>query len=135
MIDIKVFTQHHGMVIAYAAKSFDARLAPRVHQFWQTELFNSNYTALHWMVIDLQEVLVMDTSGLAVIVNHYQQLPVGVPLSLVGCNLAISELLKDTYVAKVFPQYKTFNEIPDIGHALKNMAATAYHSHRLYSPW
>jgi len=135
MIDIKILTQHHGMVIGYAAKSFDARLAPRVHQFWQTELSSNHHSDLHWMVIDLQQVLVMDASGLAVIIYHYQQLPSGAPLSLVGCNLAVSQLLEDTHIAKVFPQYSTFDEIPEIGHALKNISATAYHSHRLYSPW
>jgi len=137
MIDIKILDYQQGVVVHYECKSLDARVATQLHTFWKKQWLNKahRYAYINWMVVDLHHVLVMDASGLAVFVHLFQQLPPGVPLYLIGCNVAVSQLLDDTHLSDVFPQFNDLAAIPAIGTLLTHEPTTHCRSYQLHSPW
>jgi anti-anti-sigma factor len=137
MIDIKILDYQQGAVVLYECKSLDARVATRLHTFWKKQWLNKehHYDYLNWMVVDMHHVLVMDASGLAMLVYLYQQLAAGAPLYLVGCNVAVTQLLQDTHLSEVFPQFNDLAAIPAIGTLLTHESTAHYRSYQLHSAW
>ncbi len=135
MIDIKILEQRRGMMVAYRCESLDARLATQLYVFWDEHFPRERLQQLDWLVIDMRDVALMDASGIATLVHIFQQLRGGVALSLLGCNEAICQLLRDLYLDQLFLMYDDEAVLPAVAQSVYMHPETRYQTHRLTASW
>ena len=74
--------------------------------------FLEQLSAVSRLVVDLSQVSVANSSGLAVLVELFQAMPAGAHLYVVKANIEVSQLLKDTFLDQLFPMFDHLEDIP-----------------------
>jgi len=64
------------------------------------------------LVVDLKQVVVASSSGIALLVEVFQAMPPGARLYVLHANVEISGLLRDTGLEQLFPMVEHMHDLP-----------------------
>ena len=108
---VEISTMGEGyVVLKLKESSLNASLALKLRQEPDLLLQLKDVARL---VVDLGNVSVGNSSGLAVLVELFQSMLPGSRLYIVRANAELSQLLKDTFLDQLFPVYDRLDDIPE----------------------